>query len=191
MKRGTRCNPRRCVASGESLPKSELVRFAVGPDGAVVPDVAGKLPGRGIWVKANRAAVERAASRRLFQRSARRHVEIPADLTQAVEAQLCDRVVGLIAIARKSGAAVAGYTNVRSALAARSVGILLQASDGSQAQMRKVRAQDCNIARFGCLSAKELGIAFRRDHVIHAAVVSGGIAARISEEARRLYGFRS
>ena len=43
---------RRCLVTRESGPRGGLVRFAVGPDGAVVPDVDERLPGRGLWVGA-------------------------------------------------------------------------------------------------------------------------------------------
>src|SRR5437870_12059149 len=46
---------RRCVVTRAVLPKAALVRFVVGPTGEIVPDVAARLPGRGLWVKAERA----------------------------------------------------------------------------------------------------------------------------------------
>ena len=48
---------RRCIATGEVQPKHGLIRFVVGPEGQVVPDLSEKLPGRGIWVAADRRAV--------------------------------------------------------------------------------------------------------------------------------------
>lgn len=190
MKPGNRSNPRRCIATGVSRPKSDLVRFAVSPEGMVVPDVLGRLPGRGMWVTATAGAVEKAMEKQLFARAAKRPVAIPRDLARNVENQLARRVIDFLLIARKSGTAVAGFTKVRGAMAAGRVRLLLQAGDGSPGQLRKISAQDCNISCFRCLSAKELGIAFARDYVIHAAVESCGAAARLREEACRLRGFR-
>ena len=51
---------RRCIVTGEVQPKAGLIRFVAGPDGQVVPDLAEKLPGRGIWVTADRAAIAKA-----------------------------------------------------------------------------------------------------------------------------------
>ena len=51
---------RRCIATGESQPKSELVRFVVGPEGQIVPDLLNRLPGRGIYVSADRVAIDKA-----------------------------------------------------------------------------------------------------------------------------------
>ena len=190
MSPGHKGNPRRCIATGASLAKSELVRFAISPDNVLLPDVLARLPGRGIWVTASAAAVESAVAKRSFTRAARRPIELPPDLPQIVEAQLAKRVINMLALARKSGAAIAGFTKVRAAIAAERVAVLLQASDGSPAQLRRVAPQSCNIASVQTLSAEELGIAFRRDHVIHAAVASGRIATHLLEEARRLAGFR-
>ena len=46
---------RMCAVSREVRPIDELIRFVVSPDGAVVPDLKRKLPGRGLWVSATRS----------------------------------------------------------------------------------------------------------------------------------------
>jgi len=51
---------RRCIASGKVQPTTGMIRFVVGPESEIVPDVLGKLPGRGIWITAERAALEKA-----------------------------------------------------------------------------------------------------------------------------------
>src|SRR5262245_4332364 len=60
---------RRCIASGESANEADLIRFACGPGGVVTPDVAAKLPGRGAWVRADRASVARAVKQGAFARA--------------------------------------------------------------------------------------------------------------------------
>ena len=62
---------RRCIATGEVQPKRGLIRFVVGPEGEIFPDLAEKLPGRGIWVAADRAALRKAAGKGLFARAAK------------------------------------------------------------------------------------------------------------------------
>ncbi|MGH6930578.1 MAG: DUF448 domain-containing protein, partial [Dongiaceae bacterium] len=57
---------RRCIVTRATLPKDVLVRFVIGPSGEIVPDVWGKLPGRGLWVKSDRAALESAVAKNLF-----------------------------------------------------------------------------------------------------------------------------
>lgn len=181
---------RKCIATGEVLPKAALVRFVVGPDGLIAPDVTGKLPGRGVWVKASRAALDKAVQRKLFARGAKRAVEVPCDLSDRVEALLLNRVVSLLALARKAGEAVAGYEKVKSWLEAGRASVLLQASDGSERGKTKLRPPVGPNTYIACLTAREIGLAFGRDSVIHGALTAGGLATRVVEDATRLQGVR-
>ena len=104
---------RKCVATGEAQPKHGLIRFVAAPDGTVVPDVLGKLPGRGVYVAADRDALEVAVKKKLFSRGLKTQVQVPEGLAAEVERQLSRRVVDLISLARKSGDAVAGYEKVK------------------------------------------------------------------------------
>ena len=107
---------RRCLVTGETGPRSGLVRFVVGPEGQVVPDVAGKLPGRGMYVTASRPILEQARKGQ-FARAAKAPVTVPDNLAEEVERQLAHRVVDLISLARKGGLAIAGFEKVKEALA--------------------------------------------------------------------------
>ena len=104
---------RRCIATGETQPRGGPIRFVVGPDATVVPDITGKLPGRGMYVSADRDALELAVKRRLFSRAAKMQVTAPEDLAQQVHDLQARRVIELIAMARKAGQAVAGYEKTR------------------------------------------------------------------------------
>jgi uncharacterized protein len=181
---------RRCIVTGETGPKPGLIRFVIGPEGQVVPDILGRLPGRGIWVSADRAALERAVSRRLFARAARQAVQVPEGLPALVEEQLARRVVELTSLARKGGGAVCGFEKTRDWLASGKAAVLLQAADGSARGKAKLRPPDGDGALIDVLNAAELGLAFGREHVIHAALAAGGLAARVVEEAARLAGVR-
>ena len=180
---------RKCIATGEVRPVSELVRFVVSPDGEVTPDLLGKLPGRGIWVSAHRAAIDRAAGKNLFARAAKRPVRVPDDLAGTVERLLARRVVDLISLARKGGEAVAGYEKVKGWLATEQARVLIQASDGSERGKSKL-STPYRGNFIGWLTAAELGLAFGRQTVIHAALGAGGLAARVVEDAARLKGLR-
>ncbi|MDM7458870.1 MAG: RNA-binding protein [Paracoccus sp. (in: a-proteobacteria)] len=180
---------RRCIATGEVQPKRGLIRFVLGPDGQIVPDLAEKLPGRGIWVAADRVALDRAATKGLFARAARQPVTVPVGLVDLVEAGLARRVIDLISLARKSGSAVAGFEKVKGWLAEGRAKVLLQASDGSQRGKGKLWTPTGG-RWFGCLTASELGLSFGRDHVIHGALAAGGLTDKVILEAGRLTGLR-
>ena len=179
---------RRCLVTGEVQPKAGLVRFVVGPEGQVVPDILGKLPGRGMWVTSTRATIE-AAKKGQFARAAKAPVTVPEGLAAEVERQLARRVVDLIALARKAGLAICGFEKVKSALAAENVRVLLQASDGSERGKSKLWTPT-GARYFGCLTAQELGLAFGRQSVIHGALSAGGLSDRVVEDAARLRGMR-
>ena len=181
---------RKCIASGKVLPKAEMIRFVVGPDGSIVPDILGKLPGRGIWVSSRKGALEKACGKGLFSRSAKASVKVPTDLTAKVEAGLVARVVDLISLSRKSGRAVAGYEKVKGWLATEEARVLIQAKDGSERGKSKLRPPEGNASFIGVLSANELGLAFGRENVIHSALAAGGLTKLVVEEAARLKGLR-
>ncbi len=190
-KRKDRDGPeRRCIVTGQSQSARGLVRFVVGPDGAIVPDVAQKLPGRGIWVSADRDVLAQAMRKKAFARAARQAVTVPEGLADLVAELLCGRVLELLSLARKGGQAVAGYEKCRDLALKDEMAVLVQAYDGSERGKTKLRPPAGPESHITCLSARELGFAFARDHVIHAALRAGGLAKAVVEEAARLEGLR-
>jgi len=181
---------RRCIATGEVRPKAGLIRFVVGPGDVIVPDLMGKLPGRGIWVSADRAALEQAVKKRLFARGAKQAVTLPDDLVAQVEAGLLRRVTEGLALARKAGDAIAGYEKVKGWLSSGEAVVLIQASDGSERGKSKLRPPPGEGTFIGCLTSDELGLAFGREHVIHGALRAGGLTTRVVEDAAKLSGVR-
>lgn len=182
---------RKCLATGEVNPKRGLIRFVVGPDEAVYPDVAFKLPGRGMYVSAERAALELAVRKKLFARGARRPVAVPDDLVAQVEAALLRRVIDRLALARKAGRAIAGYEKVKDWLDKDRAAILLQASDGSERGKSKLHRPGGRGSHFEILTQGELGLAFGRGYVIHAALAAGRLADAFRDDAVRLSGVRA
>jgi len=180
---------RKCIATGDVQPKYGLVRFVVGPDDLVFPDILGKLPGRGMYVAADRGAIELAVKKNLFSRAAKQSVKVPEGLVDEVEKQLARRVVDLISLQRKAGKAVAGYEKVKSWLQMEEAEVLVQASDGSGRGKSKLSTPHYG-HYIGWLTADELGLAFGRQTVIHGALASGGLTQRVVEEAGRLKGVR-
>ncbi|APG48838.1 RNA-binding protein [Phaeobacter porticola] len=180
---------RKCLATGEIQPKEGLIRFVVGPDGQVVPDVRGKLPGRGVYVTSTEAALRTAVKKKLFARGFKAPVTVPEGLEDEIKNQVLRRLIELISLARKSGHAVSGYEKVKDWLAKEHARVLIQASDGSGRGKSKLSTP--HRGKFiGCLTADELGMAFGRQTVIHAALASGGLGKRVVEEAQRLQGLR-
>jgi predicted RNA-binding protein YlxR (DUF448 family) len=185
---------RRDIVSGEVMEEARLVRFVPGPAGAVVPDLARKLPGRGIWVAATRIAVETAARKGLFARAAKAQLKAPPDLADQVENLLRMRLLAALGLARKAGELTLGYEKVLSAISSGKVAWLVEAADGSDEGRRKLLAaarraasQPRLLAEF---SSSELSLALGAPNVIHTAFLAGRGAGRWTVDVERLAGFR-
>lgn len=198
-KRGHKGPERRCIATEKSYDKSKLIRFVRAPDGTVTPDISGKLPGRGVYVCAYRTALDKAVKTKAFGRGFKAKTEIPDGLTDMIDAMLAQRVIGLLAMAMKSGRLIIGFDQVKSAARSEPLGWRIEASDGSPDGRGKIRVLTRAVSRelglpipsvIGCYSAAELGQALGRESLVHAAVKPGKFSASLSAAAQRLSGFR-
>ena len=180
---------RTCIATGEEGAPERMIRFVVGPQGDVVPDLARRLPGRGMWVRAERAAVERAVAKNLFAKSAKAAVRPAADLPERVERLLLERALADLGRARRAGRAVAGFVKVEQMIGRQRAGLLIVADE---AGLGKLRASGLPIARLG--DAAALGGIFGREQTVYAAVArddaGGEFIERIEVGAARWRGYR-
>jgi hypothetical protein len=179
----------------ERLPKERMIRFVVGPDRALVPDLAATLPGRGIWLSARGDVLETARAQgglgRVFARAARGPVTVPPDLPAVLEAALARRIGELLGLARRARQAVAGFDKAREWLRNGQARLILQASDGSAAERaRFLSAARESVTVLECLPAAVLGRVFGRDHVVHVAIASGRLGDKLVLETIRLNGLK-
>lgn len=194
-------NARLCLATRVVMPVEDMLRFVVSPDGALVPDVARKLPGRGAWVTATRAAVGEAVKRKAFGRAFRGKVKAGADAGLAGLAEdLLERdALSALALANKAGKVVAGNAKVSAALESGEVAVLLHASDASEDGCRKLDslARRCagegsdEIAVVSCLPGVQLDLALGRANVVHAALLAHPTSAGFLARCRRLERWRA
>ena len=182
---------RRCIVTGEVKEVGDLVRFVVGPDGAVVPDVAGDLPGRGLWLSAEREVVEAAARKGLFARAARRQVRVGDDLVDLTERCLRRRCLDLLGLARRAGVAALGAENVRALARSGRLKVLLGACDGAAAARARLGRLAAGAPIVGLFSVAELSLALGREYVVHAALASSGLTDRFIAETARLARFNA
>lgn len=187
---------RRCVASGESLPEAQLIRFALGPDNVLVPDVAAKLPGRGAWVRADRASLERARAKGAFAHTLKAPVKVPDDLAAQTETLIARRCLDFLGMARRAGAIAIGNTQTEDAIRKRPALLLIEASDGAEEGREKLMSLHIGLwgrppAAVGCFGAADLGVALGRDRVIHACLLQERLASAWAAEIGRLAGFRA
>jgi uncharacterized protein len=187
---------RKCIVSGQVRDETHLIRFVVSPDGEVTPDLAAKLPGRGMWVSADRASIEKAVAKNHFSKAAKENVKASADLATRVEKLLVRRMTDDLGMAKRSGALVSGFDNVLRELdSAKGPALLVEASDGAADGRRKLvgsaKARGYRLPLIDVLTSQEISLALGRENVIHAALKSGALAERLIFEAGRLSGFRA
>ncbi len=168
-----------------------MLRFVVGPQGDLVPDVAARLPGRGLWLTPRRDIVECAVAKRLFARAARRPVTVSIGLADRIEALLAQRCIDAIGLARRAGLAVAGFERVADAARTGRAALLLAAIDGAAGGRRKIRAMMPELPLVWVLTAAEIGAAFGREHVVNAALGPGPLCGRLIGDAEKIVGFRA
>jgi predicted RNA-binding protein YlxR (DUF448 family) len=183
---------RKCIVTGEELPPERMIRFVAGPSGEVVPDLARKLPGRGMWVKAERALVGQARERRLFAKAAKAAVKADEDLEDRIEWLLLERVLADLGRARRAGRAVAGFVRVEQMIGRQQAGLLIVAMEADGDGLSKLRATGLPIERLA--DAPALGRVFGRDQAVYVALsrddAGGQFVRRISEGAARWRDFR-
>jgi uncharacterized protein len=201
---------RRCIVTRERLPKERMIRFVVGPDRQIVPDLTARLPGRGIWLSTSADVLKSGGAHddrpqeggpqkekqgdvthrllvRAFARAARGPVSVPADLSVLLQAALVRRIGECLGLARRAGQAVAGFEKAREALKTGRHRLVLQASDGSVAERsRFLSGFGPDVTIIDPLPGETLGRVFGRDYVVHVAVAPGKLAESLVLEAGRL-----
>jgi len=183
---------RTCIATGEEAAPERMIRFVVGPEGEAVPDLARRLPGRGMWVRAQRSALERVLEKNLFSKAARASVKAAPDLADRVERLLLERALDDLGRARRAGRAVAGFVKVEQMVGQRRAGLLIVASEADGDGLAKLQATGLPIEKLG--DAASLGGIFGREQAVYVAVArddaGGAFIQRIAVGAARWRGFR-
>lgn len=190
---------RMCALTRQTRTPDELIRFVLAPDASVVPDLERRLPGRGLWLTADRETIERAVKTKAFSRGFKAQAHAGDDLAGRIEGLLRRRVADTLALANKAGLVSAGFQQVESALEKAVVGVLVHgadaAADGCHKLDRKFRAIQAALERQApivtALTVSEISLAMGRPSVVHAALIPGGLTERFLREAGRLERYRT
>jgi uncharacterized protein len=190
MARAVQAPQRRCLVTREVKGQDQMIRFVLDPGGHVVPDVDGRLPGRGMWLSADRNVLDKAVAANLFARAARAPVRAEADLAGQVERVLVGRALDCLGLARRAGQVTMGFEQVRACLRSSAAGVLIAASDSAADGRGKLRRLAGDLPVITAFSRAELGQALGREGLVHVAVAPGRLAQRLLCYVRRLAGFR-
>ncbi len=186
-----------CAATGEVKPVGEMIRFVLGPDGTVVPDLRRRLPGRGVWITATRNALRAAIARKAFARAFKREVGLAGDLVATTERLMEQAALDALAMSHKAGQVAIGFANVGAALSRHDVRALLNAAGAAPDGTRKLmaalhRRQYANeVAVIDVFSSAQLDLALGRSNVIHAALLVGPESETFLARVARLDCFRT
>lgn len=190
---------RTCIVTRRAHPTDELLRFVAAPDGTVVPDLQGRLPGRGAWVLCSKAAVAAAVRRQALGRALEQAVTAPPDLADQVEALLVRRAMEALSLANKAGLVVTGFTKVEVEIGRGAVAALLHGSDAAEDGGLKLerrlkgasRAAGSPVGVCNQLTVEQLSLALGRANVVHACLSTGGATAMFLAEVERLGRYRA
>ncbi len=178
---------RMCIVTREVKDEAELIRFVRSPSGEAVPDLARKLPGRGVWVSLNRGLVAEAVKKHLFSKGFSAQTGVAANLPETIEKLLRKAALSLFSLAKKAGEAVAGFDKVEETLGKGRARVLVHAAEAADDGCRKLdRMVGPEVAIVGLFHVDELDLAFGRSNVIHAAVTKGGLAEKLVAAVRRI-----
>jgi len=194
-------NDRTCIVTRESGSPETLIRFVAGPDGRVVPDLKRQLPGRGCWVKADRALVDRAVQKKLFTRALKTEAKADADLGALVDRLLAADLVGMMNMARKAGQFVSGAMKVDAAVRAGAALAVFHAADAAADGVRKIdqarkawklgtNAEE-DIPSFSLFTGAELDEVMGQNAFIHACALAGQAGEGVVKRANLLEQYRT
>ena len=189
--KGTARSPdseRRCLVTGEVWPKTDLIRFVVGPDDVVVPDLAQNLPGRGLWIVPDRAAIATAITKKLYARAAKGPAKAEPDLIDQVIRLLHKRCLDFLGLARRSGVSVLGQPQVEAAIRSHTLKLLLIASDASDKGVQEImqmRVLD-GLPILRSFKRDELGAALGYEQIVYAGLKSHALTTKLHAELGRL-----
>ena len=189
---------RTCIVTGTKDVPEAMLRFALSPEGSVVPDIRRKLPGRGVWTRLSFETVNRAAAKQAFSRAFRTKADAPASLADTVDALLERDALASLSIANKAGLVVAGAVKVDAAVEAGGVVALIQASDGApdgaakraRAFRAKLGPEAEAVVRVDLFASSQLDLALGRANVIHAALKHGAASSAFLARVDRLRRYR-
>ena len=188
---------RSCAVTRTVHPVEDLIRFVRAPDGAVVPDLKRRLPGRGVWVEARREKVDEAVKRKVFARGFKEGATtVSAELAAEVEALLERSVLEMLSMANKAGRVLAGFGKVEGALGKNEAVALLHASGGAEdgkrklAQAAKRGSGGGEVQAISLFSSQQMGLALGRENVVHAALLANPVSDAFIARALLLARYR-
>ncbi len=182
---------RKCLLTGLNIDKKELIRFVIDPEKNLIADLDQSLPGRGYWVKANRQVILKAFERKIFFKKIKDNISINSNLLELMEEQIKQKLIQQISLSRKAGKTVFGFEKIKSLSLNNTISLLIQATDGSKREKKRILTKSVPKILDNCLNSAELGKPFGREKVIHCAILKSSFIEKIIFNANRLNNLKN
>ncbi len=177
---------RSCLGCGATTDKGALLRFVLGPDGFLTPDLKGKLPGRGAYICPLRSCLGLAIKKKRFPASFKSPVSgiDQEKIVFAIRTIVTERVRGYLSLAAKAGEVFSGSDAVAGRLRGGKVGVLFIATDLSEESRKKFSAMagHAGVELVAMFDKESLGTLIGKEHRGVVAVEPGGFIAPIKRE---------
>ncbi|WP_409361502.1 RNA-binding protein [Bartonella heixiaziensis] len=191
-------NERTCIVTRKNASAKTLIRFVIGPNNQIVPDLKSNLPGRGVWVLSHRSVIEEAIKRKAFNKSFKTDVEVASNLAHIVDTLLLKAALGSLSIARKAGAVVMGATKVDAAIRSGQVILVLHAKEATENGKQKIsqaihtiqKQTNQTIETISLFTSDDMSVAFGANPVIHAALLNMKAAEGFLKTVHKLIAYR-
>ena len=182
---------RKCLVTKTIIEKKDLIRFVVDPEDNLIADINQNLPGKGYWVKADRDTISTAINKKLLCKAIKKKVTIEKNILDKIEIQIKKKIINQISLCRKAGAAIFGFDKIKASIKNNNIGLIIQASDGSDREKKRLCNQSIPKTIDGCLTGSELGKAFGREKVIHCAILRSDFVENIYFHSNRLNNLKN
>ncbi|WND01353.1 DUF448 domain-containing protein [Temperatibacter marinus] len=192
---------RKCILSGDVMDKDLMIRFVLSPENLLTPDLAAKLPGRGVWIKTDRSLIEEAIDKKTILKAVARSLKtqvtpqmLPEALLVLLENLLKKRVLDRLGIEQRAGHVVTGFDKIKAALGKKSKPVyLFQANDAGEDGRKKIKFSvqgytDTPVAECDIFTRDDLSSALGRDNAVHVLLLKGAALGKLEADLSRLNG---
>ncbi|EJF84275.1 hypothetical protein MCU_00943 [Bartonella elizabethae Re6043vi] len=191
-------NERTCIVTRQNASAQTLIRFVIGPNNQIVPDLKANLPGRGVWISAHHTVIDKAIKQKAFHKNFKTEVEVAPNLVHIVDTLLLKAALSSLSMARKAGAVVMGATKVDAAIRSGQVTLVLHAKESTDDGKRKIAQaihaiqQQTNrtIKTISLFTSDEMRVAFGSTPVMHAALLDTKAAEGFLKTTYKLISYR-
>ena len=181
---------RKCVLTGNILPKEELLRFVLLKDGTILPDFNKKLDGHGFYLSNSKTLLQGlSAKANPLNKILHTKTIMAEDMPQIVEQILYKRGLDAVNLARKAGDLVSGFEKVKEVIAKGKAAFVIEASDAGDDGKQKIAAMSKDVEKFIIYDVAALSKALNRENTVHLAVKKGPMSNMVRTALQRYQTF--